>query len=525
MEYPRAHLLGLPTEIRLTIWRHIHNDVLAGSDSNWHERPVTPWGGLAATSRIIHDEVSEFWPRTMIPYHQNDSSSCAYSLTTNLAGGLTISLFKGFRQLSIQLPIHHNNNPERFFRQIANGLTQLAPVLQDLRIFFIGEDGLGTNTNFLGCGLPQYSDLPPTSKRKLCKEGSCYAERGFLFRALRNLYLLRNLVVSNANYPLLHSLIGYKPVLKTLLLVSDSRSAIYKHLGGPLLRWHPPAALHTLQISANAVLGAVNVVLKVIHSLQDFTFLIPSTGWQEHNWKWLEDAGAIIRNISLCSRKMRRFRLCIEQPLEEHTAVALLSAIKLYLPDTSLQVLEIHATLDSAYFGCELIEALPKTLRRLYISQELVSAKDLLKAVRKRYFGEKDTGGHQQAGDLGLVGYEYWERESTKLALLRLNGALLDRERNAHLLDHPENASFRFGGGSSRTLSVLPVDEIGQDVMSVEGVPEGALMYYEDQTVEHITEMEMAFHAEQTARAEEQFPFLVMPDNVEVGVNDHWMTD
>ncbi|ERF73805.1 hypothetical protein EPUS_05509 [Endocarpon pusillum Z07020] len=523
MDYPRAHLLGLPTEIRLTIWRLIHNDILASVDIYWHEAPVTSWAGLAATCRVIYDEVSEFWPRTMVPYHKNHSSARAYNTLTNLAGGLTNSLFKDFRRLSIQLPIQQNNKPEQFFRQIAAGLTQLAPVLQDLRIFFVGEDGLGINTNLMGCGLRVYNNPLESSKWNLRKEGSCYVERNILFRAVRNLYFLRNLVVSNTNYPLLQSLIGHKPDLKTLLLVTDSRSELYKHSGGPLIRWQPPNALHALEISTNAVLGATGMVLKVMDSLQDLTLLIPSAEWQQHDWKWLDHASLIFQNISLRGANMRRFRLCIEQPLREATAGALLGAIKLYLPDTNLQILEIHMTLQSQYFGYELIEALPKTLRRLYISQELASAKDVLRGVRDRYFGQKSRGGHLQAGNLGLVGFEYWERESTKLALLRMNGALLDRERNAHLLDDPEDSTYRFGGETPGKLLDMPL-EMGEDAMSVEEVPAGALMYYEDETVQHITQMEMAFHAEEVAKPEDQMPFLVIPDNVEVGENDHWMT-
>jgi hypothetical protein len=526
MEYPRLHLLGLPTEIRMTIWRHIHSDILSSKENQWYEPPVTSWGGLAATSRTIHDEISEFWPRTMIPYHINCTSSKAESRVTSLARGLTISLFKDFRQLSIQLPIHQSHKPEHFFRLVAAGLMQLAPVLQDLRIFFVGEDGLGVSTHFLGCGLRVYSELSPFHARKLLREGSCQSERGVLFRALAKLYCLHNLVVSNANYPLLQTMIGHKPELKTLLLVTDPRSALYEHCGGPLTTWYPPPALQKLQISANAVLGAVNMVLKVIRTLRDLTFIIPSNHWQQRDWKWLEhDACMLMQNISMHARKLRRFRLCIEQPLREEDAGALLGAINQYLPNTSLQTLEVHATVESKYFGKELITALPKTLKRLYISQELIRAEDVVEAVKARYFDEERTGGHEQAGNLVFVGYEYFECRRTKLALLRLNNALLDRERNAHLFDSFEDSKVRFGGGSSRKLLDLPVEDIGDDFMSVEPVPEGALTYYEDQTVEHITEAEMVFHAEEAAKAEDRVPFLLIPESVEVGENDHWMTD
>ena len=526
--HSRPHLLGIPVEVRLKIWRMIYDDILISSDNPWHERPVTPWYGLVATSRTIYEEVIEFWPRTMVPYHKNDKSCRAYRLTTNLSRGLSMSLFKDFRQLSIQLPIQQTKQPELYFRQVAAGLLELAPVLQDLRIFFVGKDALGASTNYMGCGLRSYLNTPESSRPSLRKEGSCYVERSILFRAIRYLFALRNLVISNANYSLLQSLIGHKPELQTMMLVTDSRTELFKHCGGQLINWQPSATLRTLHISTNAVLGAANMVVKVMANLEDLTLLVPSDEWQTRDWQWLEHASIIIRYISSHGKKMRRFRLCIEQPLEEEAAGGLLGAMKLYFPFTSLQVLEIHMDIDSAYFGQELIEALPKTLRRLYVSEELAEPEYLVKAVKARYFSEKTRGGHLEAGHLGFVGYEYWECEETKLELLRMNAALLDRERNAHLVDHPEDYTFRFGGGSvpcaKGTLTASTMAEIGEDMMSSEDVPDGATRYYEDPTAVHVTEMEMAFHAEEPARVEDQFPYFVIPENLEVGDHDHWMS-
>lgn len=530
MAYPRLHLLGLPAEIRIIIWRCIYDDVLADKDSQWYERRKMSWSGLAATSRIIYEEVSELWPRTMVPYHKSSSARISHNRVTNLAEGLPASLFRDFRHLTIQLPIRHDQNPTQFFHRVAAGLLQLAPVLQDLRIFFIGEDQFGVNTNFIGCGLQEYGGHAGSYRRKLPRDGSYYAERGIIFRVVKNLFFLRNLVLSNLNYPLVHALIGYKPKLETLHLVTDSRSVLYKHSGGPLTEWQAPAALKTLHISANAVLGAVNVVRKVLASLEDLTFLIPSNAWQEDEWKWLETSNVLVRNISLHARKLRRFRLCIEQPLQEEKVGELLGALRLYLPQSTLQILELHITLYSDYFGRELIEALPNSLKRLYVSQELIQVKTLLDAVKDRYFQAKATGSYLEAGKIGFVGYEYWDRESTRLDLLRLNGALLDRERNAHLFDEPGDSNVhRFGGGTipvtRRTFRALTVDELGEDIVSTADAPDGALEHYEDRTIKHITEAEMAFSAEQPAKVQDRIPYLVIPDDVVVGEDDHWMTD
>lgn len=527
MGYPRCHLLGLPVEIRMAIWRCIYDDILAGNSScaEWYELQTTCWSGLQATSRTIYHETLEFWPRTMIPHDKKNSSLDADHRIIKLAKGLSISSFKNFRHLSIQLPIQQDQNPGYFFRSVAAGLLQLAPVLQDLRMFFLGDP------NFLGCGLRVYSVSEDEVPQRLLHENDCYSERSILFRALEQLQFLHNLVLSNVNYPLLHSLIGYKPMLKTLLLLTDSRSVLYKHSGGPLVTWYPPAELQTLHISANAVLGAVNVVLKVLHSLQNLTYVIPSKDWQVDKWAWLDDASTMLQRLAFHAKNLRKFRFCVEEVLrdEQETAAKLIGALRQYLPHTRLEVFEIHATIHSDYFGHELIEALPNTLKRLYISQELIVAEELVQAVRGRYFRRAIS--HQNAGNLGFVGFEYEERESTKSALLRLNGELLERERNAHLFDDRDEFSYSFGDGSSRVrrrakkLYGLEVEELGEDLLSVEHAPHESLLQYEDQTIKHITEAEMVFHAENTARSEDRLPYLLIPDNVEVGENEHWMSD
>ena len=90
------------------------------------------------------------------------------------------------------------------------------------------------------------------------------------------------------------------------------------------------------------------------------------------NGTWLDDASIMIQRLAFRAKKLRKFRFCVEEILEEQedTADKLIGALRQYLPHTRLEVLEIHATIYSDYFGRELIEALPKMLRRLYVPQE-----------------------------------------------------------------------------------------------------------------------------------------------------------
>jgi hypothetical protein len=437
-------------------------------------------------------------------------------------------MFNNFHLLSIQLPIHYDANPDQFFRLVAAGLLQLAPVLRDLRIFFIGEDIQGNSNSHLGCSLRSWNEPPSGTLQTLPKEGSFYAVRGVLFRTLKHLFRLRNLVLSNINYPLLQSAIGQKLALQSLYLVTDSRSSLHKYEGGPLIAWRPPAALKYLQISANAVLGAINVPLKAMETLEDLTFIIPSKKWQrDEKWDWLEQVAILIRNIALRAKRMQRFRFCIEENLEEKNVGPLLDALKRYLPHTCLQVLEIHMDLESNFFAREFMEALPPTLQRLYISQELVNSEVIVETITARYFGPKDPTEHADAGNLAFIGYEFFDRETVRLKMLRLNARLLDRQRNVHLLDHPDGCSF--GGGkvplARGTLQELSIEELGEDVMSSEDIPEEALAFYRDEKgLEGFTEAEVVFYAEGVAGMEERMPGLAVPDCVVVGEREHWMT-
>ena len=67
VSYERLHLLGLPGEIRVAIWRSIHYDVLLGSEELWFQHPSTAWDALQLTCRQINIEIAEFWPCTILP--------------------------------------------------------------------------------------------------------------------------------------------------------------------------------------------------------------------------------------------------------------------------------------------------------------------------------------------------------------------------------------------------------------------------------------------------------------------------
>jgi hypothetical protein len=129
------------------------------------------------------------------------------------------------------------------------------------------------------------------------------------------------------------------------------------------------------------------------------------------------------------------------------------------------------------------LQYLPNTLRRLYLSRELLDEQHLSQEIDKRYMSCQSTSDGNTAsrflkslqgtvqedcihvgedsrrkdfislggGQLGFIGYEYEptkptrfgngkirvaKAEDTKMWMLTLNGRLLDRERNAHLIEY-----------------------------------------------------------------------------------------
>jgi hypothetical protein len=116
---------------------------------------------------------------------------------------LSIELLANFRRLSLELPF---NMGREFYEILAFALKGLESVLDDLRLFFIGKDRFNVKSFVQGCDSRDSSS--ETSSTKLVIDGQREGERNALFFVLFFLTHLRSLVISNANYPLLQSMIS-----------------------------------------------------------------------------------------------------------------------------------------------------------------------------------------------------------------------------------------------------------------------------------------------------------------------------
>lgn len=217
LSYRRIHLLGLPHEVRDEIWQAIFNDITASAKtSDWDKRPSTAYSGLDLTCHQVRDEVAFFWPRTIIQHSR---------VTTFIQPD--IPNLKDFKRLTLEIPISQSL---RFFQAAAATMMHLGPVLQDLRLFFVGSDKFQISLNLEGCGF--YGGMSGEKKEeRLTIDGQRHSIRQPLFAALHSLHRLRSLVLSNHNYPVLPKFaLENKPYLRYLYMVVDARTTVHKDL-------------------------------------------------------------------------------------------------------------------------------------------------------------------------------------------------------------------------------------------------------------------------------------------------------
>jgi hypothetical protein len=236
--YDRLHLLGLPHEVRDEIWQTMFNDITASANkSEWDKRPSTAYSGFDLTCRQIRDEIAFFWPRTIIQHDR-----------VQIFVQPGVPNLKDFQRLTLEISL---NQPLDFFQAAAASLKQLAPVLQDLRLFFVGSDRFQIPLSLDGCGL--HSPNVDLISKRLTIDGQRHSIRQPLFLALRSLYSLRSIVLSNHNYPILPKFVlERKPFLTHLHMVVDPRTTVHKNLdrGGihpfmlaPLPQDFPPVCI------------------------------------------------------------------------------------------------------------------------------------------------------------------------------------------------------------------------------------------------------------------------------------------
>ena len=467
---------------------------------------------------------------------------------------------QNFRHLSLELPF---DSSATINVELASALAALSFSLEDLRLFFVGKDRSGQAVDFQGCG--SRDTLIDKASKSLMVVNQYHEERQPLFTVLFFLQHLRSLVLHNTNYPLLQSMIlKHKPKMEYLHISSDSRTILHgdHQVEGVEILKLPPnehfPPVKVLHVVTNAVATAVQVAIKVSATLEELTWVVSDVSRQWWPWKWYRDTADVIERLRNSAPNLKVLRICIETPVYEGVPEygQLVGSIKEHLGKmAALEVLELHIHSKSPWLGEEIIEALPKSLKRLYVAEKLfpvrghgvekglTPAKKLAAAVTTRYLqeatdssqiGEPDLGRKDyipmRSGRLGFVTYEY-EEDASGLSLLHLNGRLLDRERNSHLafydgarLIPPNFVDARAPEQENYNSEAEWAKERASEV-------KGSLM--EDLKLKNSTWARKYFGSETGAsevferEAEAKFedlPVKLWPEEVQVLQKEHWMS-
>jgi hypothetical protein len=246
--------------------------------------------------------------------------------------------------------------------------------------------------------------------------------------------------------------------------------------------------VETLAISANASLNSIQLAGACTKHLRHLTWTVPDNSLQSSGGidvNWYENTAHLLGILRMHSKQLKTLRMCFHEAIYEADPVSrtLYTAVERQLPHLPIDTLELHINSQSPWFGREVLRSLPLSLRRLYISRELIDEHLLMLDVDNQYMACKPTsdrkmpsrfvttldGTAQDAyihvgedksrkdfislggGKLGFVGFEYEptkptmfgnselrtaKAEDTRAWMLALNGRLLDRERNAHLANY-----------------------------------------------------------------------------------------
>lgn len=479
--YPRASLLGIALEIRHQIWQEIHNQIESERATLWSAKPKTDFDALPLVCRQVYEEIQDFWHRSIIPSNR---------LQSFLDQPLRISKLQGFYSLSIEIPFEVSTI---FISHMTDAIGILAPYLESLQMFWTGVDAYGTGVYLHGCG----NELPEAASRdvKLPQDGQAFELRHPLVNALATLKNLRTLTVSNLNLPLLQQhLIKNKPYLQRLCVVTDPRTTLHmpwrrKYCGVglmlPVSENFPP--VKELYLSANSIVGSVQVPWKLSLTLEKLTWVVPNVARQAGTMSphWHHETSTILQSLRGNSKRLHTLRLCMEGYFYEGNVSYgdLIGAFKEHVPRIlNLKKLELHLWSKSPFIAREFIVSLPRSLERFYVSDRFVHDGELLKLIEARYMpgvlkygpyartldGSDEAGETEiipsteakradhislRRGNLGFVAYEYNESTNQRfriiesstghghveqesvigLRMLFLNARLLDLERNRHI--------------------------------------------------------------------------------------------
>lgn len=461
--YPPNHFLGVAQELRDHILNLVDVEIGHRPREPLGAHPVTGYEALPLVCKQLFYEtqtISDWTPSTRIVHHNQLGHFLEWTAYNTPA-------LPRLRSLTIELP---HNSPPDFLQRLARLLRCDLTGLEELKIFGVGPDDLGTHTSSVkhNCGKHNTS-LSVSDDPKLTIEGQGWQRRIVVLNSLQWLSKLKVLVLDNFNIPVTAAqVLKNKPRLQHLRVGADPRSILHGEyrtsigvLAFPLKE--PAPALKELDLTANGTITAFGIVDKVADTLEKFTYTVPDSYFQTTGLRgvnFLHEASLILQKLASKALHLRELRICVHGGIHELAHFgSFIGAFKLYLPQMGcLKLLEMHIHSESEWIGQEFIDAVPASVERLYISDQLFRKghhpyTKLLNWHCCNLIQEqpnKPLTLHGDLGrmdfipfnnDLGFVGYEFGSNLSPPqrnelYEFLKLNGRLLDRERNKHLAEH-----------------------------------------------------------------------------------------
>ncbi|KIW88660.1 uncharacterized protein Z519_10706 [Cladophialophora bantiana CBS 173.52] len=347
--------------------------------------------------------------------------------------------------------------------------------LEELHLFGVGVDGYAVKTSSTThpCGKHDISIVPWV--RRLSIDGQQHQRRLALVNSIPWLAKLRVLVLDNLNLPLLQAhILRNKPPLEKLYIAADPGTVLHggyinicQAVGNLIFPVHEHAPLvRELRVDSNFIFSTSRITVKTATTLESLELVIPDMEFQVHTNKinFYQEATFLLHRLHIAKR-LRKLKICVHGALSEeshHYANFIMGALNNCVSRMeSLQVIKLHLYSQSPWFAREFIIAVPRSVTRLFLTDLFIS-RDV--ADLSAFIGEKTKiplqdsvetdkayaiGEDLQREDfiqfsdnqLAFVGYEYdllLGRSAAKqtkdmFKFLKLNGRMLDKERNRHL--------------------------------------------------------------------------------------------
>lgn len=398
LEHPEpAAFLRAPEEIRAAIYHAIAQDI-EHEELDWQQNRITSYEGLRYACKQIYIETAQ---QIFYKYITRKQPLTKPRFLRNR------SMFRDFRSLQVEFDFGFDDT---IWRNFAIVLDRFQLSFQDVGISFVGTDAQENTVRSAGCALLDANNCEALEVLD--------QEVEVKLPILRQLALLRNvkvLRIENLNMPIFAAVFMHnKKYLEALSVRNDPRSILHsfeawprskrrsmiQNFSTPIKQQFVPP-IRALEIDLNSTLQAADIVGCLVRTLEHLSWRVPSNHFQMSSTSTTFKFGDAdtFRMMDLLPRRaphLSTLRLCL-QP--EDTASQsrswnfseMTTAFQQVLPQlNTLESLEIHWPIASSefnFFSGGLFKCFPPSLRRLYITDNVMTVREIFSQAWQYGFG------------------------------------------------------------------------------------------------------------------------------------------